>query len=74
MENHENRSNENEFVNFFKGLDESYQRYLISEMQKKPPDENPNFLGEVLNSLGDEVKVIPNSAFVKERNGDPKSR
>lgn len=37
MEN-TNRNNENEFVNFFKGLDESYQRYLISEMQKKPPD------------------------------------
>lgn len=36
MEN-SNRSNENAFVEFFKGLDESYQQYLINEM-KKPPD------------------------------------
>lgn len=34
MEN-SNSSNENDFVDFFKGLDESYQRYLISEIQKK---------------------------------------
>lgn len=38
MENHENRNNENDFINFFKGLDENYQQYLIQEMQKKPPD------------------------------------
>lgn len=36
MEN-SNRSNENTFVEFFKGLDENYQFYLINEM-KKPPD------------------------------------
>lgn len=39
MENN-NRSNESDFVNFFKGLDESYQRYVIENMQKKPPDQN----------------------------------
>lgn len=39
MENN-NRSNESDFVNFFKGLDESYQRYVIDQMQKKPPDQN----------------------------------
>lgn len=66
MEN-SNRSNENAFVEFFKGLDENYQFYLINEMKREFPDENPNFLGEALNSLGDEVKVIPNSTFSKER-------
>ncbi|MDT2674302.1 hypothetical protein [Enterococcus dongliensis] len=66
MEN-SNRSNENAFVEFFKGLDENYQLYLINEMKRELPDENPNFLGEALNSLGDEVKVIPNSTFAKKR-------
>lgn len=40
MENHENRNSESDFINFFKGLDESYQRYVIDKMQKKPPDSN----------------------------------
>lgn len=34
MEN-SNRSNENAFVDFFKGLDENYQRHLIDEMKHK---------------------------------------
>lgn len=38
MEN-SNRSSENDFVNFFKGLDESYQQYLIQEMKREPPNE-----------------------------------
>ena len=33
-----NKSAENTFVEFFKGLGESYQRYIIAEMEKKPPD------------------------------------
>lgn len=36
MEN-TNRNNEDVFVEFFRGLDEKYQQYLIDEM-KKPPD------------------------------------
>lgn len=36
MEN-TNRSNENDFINFFRGLDEKYQQFLIDEM-KNPPD------------------------------------
>lgn len=37
MENR-NRSNETDFINFFRGLDEKYQQFLINEMKKKPPD------------------------------------
>ena len=42
MENQRQPSNENAFVEFFKGLDENYQRYCIEEIKrkiKKPPDE-----------------------------------
>lgn len=39
MEN-SNRSSESDFVNFFKGLSENYQRYVIENMQKKPPDQS----------------------------------
>lgn len=38
MENQRKPINENTFVEFFKGLDESYQRFVIDKMQKKPPD------------------------------------
>lgn len=41
MENQRQPSNENDFVEFFKGLDENYQRFCIAELQrkiKKPPD------------------------------------
>lgn len=38
MENHENRNSESDFINFFKGLDESYQRFVIDKMKTKPPD------------------------------------
>ena len=41
MGNHGKPSNENAFVEFFKGLDENYQRYCIEEIKrkvKKPPD------------------------------------
>lgn len=41
MENQGQPSNENAFVEFFKGLDENYQRFCIAELQKKikkPPD------------------------------------
>lgn len=44
MENR-NRNNENAFVEFFKGLDENYQRYCIDQLQskiKKPHDSRPN--------------------------------
>lgn len=57
MENR-NRSNENDFVEFFKGLDANYQKYLINEMQKKPPD----------------GKVQPQQAVSAGQVGDPKSR
>lgn len=40
MEN-TNRSNENDFINFFRGLDENYQQFLIDEM-KKPPVNQKN--------------------------------
>lgn len=39
MEN-TNRSNENDFINFFKGLDENYQQYLIDEMKQKKADKS----------------------------------
>lgn len=45
MDNQRKPSNENAFVEFFKGLDESYQRYCIEEIKqkiKKPPDSNLN--------------------------------
>ncbi len=32
------RNSPDAFVEFFKGLDENYQKYLINEMKKKPPD------------------------------------
>lgn len=35
MENHGKPINENAFVEFFKGLDENYQRFCIAELQKK---------------------------------------
>ena len=57
MEN-SNSSNENDFVDFFKGLDESYQRYLISEIQKKPPD----------------IKLESAQADIARLAGDPESR
>lgn len=57
MENR-NRSNENDFVEFFKGLDANYQKYLINEMQKKPPDE----------------KSQSKQAVSAGQVGDPKSR
>lgn len=57
MENR-NRNNENDFVEFFKGLDVNYQKYLINEMQKKPPDE----------------KAQSKQAVSAGRVGDPKSR
>ncbi|MGX7126565.1 hypothetical protein [Enterococcus viikkiensis] len=57
MENR-NRNNENDFVEFFKGLDVNYQKYLINEMQKKPPDE----------------KAQPQQAVSAGQVGDPKSR
>lgn len=34
-----NRSSESDFIRFFEGLDENYQKYLINEMKKKPPDQ-----------------------------------
>lgn len=40
MENHGKPISENVFVEFFKGLDENYQRYCIQEIKrkiKKPP-------------------------------------
>lgn len=40
MEN-TNRSNEHDFIDFFRGLDENYQQFLIDEM-KKPPDNLKN--------------------------------
>lgn len=44
MENQRQPINENAFVEFFKGLDENYQRYCIEEIKrkiKKPPDSRP---------------------------------
>lgn len=41
MENQGKPISENAFVEFFKGLDENYQRYCIEEIKrkiKKPPD------------------------------------
>lgn len=32
------RNSQDAFMEFFKGLDENYQKYLINEMKKKPPD------------------------------------
>lgn len=32
------RNSQDAFMEFFKGLDENYQKYLINEMHKKPPD------------------------------------
>lgn len=32
------RNSQDTFMEFFKGLDKNYQKYLINEMQKKPPD------------------------------------
>ncbi len=52
MENN-NRSNESDFVNFFKGLDESYQRYVIENMQKKPPDRQTAEQSDMVESEGD---------------------
>ncbi|WP_315307265.1 hypothetical protein [Enterococcus devriesei] len=52
MENN-NRSNESDFVNFFKGLDESYQRYVIENMQKKPPDSPLAKQADMAESEGD---------------------
>lgn len=40
MEN-TNRNNEDVFAEFFRGLDEKYQQYLIDEL-KKPPDTGRN--------------------------------
>lgn len=51
MEN-SNRNSENDFVNFFKGLDESYQQYLINEMKKKPPDHQPELKADMAESEG----------------------
>lgn len=51
MEN-SNRNSENDFVNFFKGLDESYQQYLINEMKKKPPDHLPELKADMAESEG----------------------
>lgn len=45
MENHGKLISENAFVEFFKGLDENYQRYCIDEIKrklKKPPDSRLN--------------------------------
>ena len=42
MENQRKPSNESIFEAFFRGLDGSYQRYLIEKMEKKPPDNRPN--------------------------------
>lgn|GEM_PF-3058803 len=42
METHEQakqRNSQQDFMEFFKGLDENYQKYLINEMKKKPPDD-----------------------------------
>lgn len=42
MENQGKPISENTFVEFFKGLDENYQRYCIDEIKrkvKKPPEE-----------------------------------
>lgn len=65
MENHENRNSENEFISFFRGLDKSYQRYLIDEMQQKPPDRSPNYPAERINGAGKELKLDPESQFSK---------
>lgn len=32
------RNSQDAFMEFFKGLNENYQKYLINEMKKKPPD------------------------------------
>lgn len=44
MENRRQPSDEHAFVEFFKGLDENYQRFCIAELQKKikkPPNSRP---------------------------------
>ncbi|WP_313631369.1 hypothetical protein [Enterococcus devriesei] len=52
MEN-SNRSSESDFVNFFKGLDENYQRYVIENMQKKPPNPQSAAQADMAESEGD---------------------
>ena len=42
MENQRKPINESAFESFFRGLDESYQRYLIEKLEKKPPDSRSN--------------------------------
>lgn len=54
MENvHRSNEGENKFVEFFRGLDESYQRYLIEEMKKKPPDKKNVTAADTAESEGD---------------------
>ncbi|WP_270789875.1 hypothetical protein [Enterococcus diestrammenae] len=58
MENQGKPISENAFVEFFKGLDENYQRYCIEEIKrkiKKPPDEWET--EEVYNDNGELIAV-----------------
>ncbi|MGM0169840.1 hypothetical protein IGI39_004001 [Enterococcus sp. AZ135] len=61
METHEQvkqGNSQNDFMEFFKGLDKNYQRYLIDQIQKKPPDN----------------KIESTEADSARQVGDPKSR
>lgn len=52
MEN-TNRNNENDFINFFRGLDEKYQQFLINEMKKPPDEENQSTEAASAGLVGD---------------------
>ncbi|MEO1768275.1 hypothetical protein [Candidatus Enterococcus ferrettii] len=74
MENvHRNNTNtENKFVEFFEGLDESYQRYLIEEIQKKPPDQ---LYQKSIDLMCDDIAEFEQRKFnMAGSDGDPKSR
>lgn len=74
MENvHRNNTNtENKFVEFFRGLDESYQRYLIEEIQKKPPDQPYQ---KSIDLMSDDIAEFEQRKFnMAGSDGDPKSR
>ena len=58
MENRDNRNN-NALYDFFEGLSESYQRYQIEKMQKKPPDSIPNTTQADSAGKGTVVQVSP---------------
>ncbi|MEO1772537.1 MULTISPECIES: hypothetical protein [Enterococcus] len=75
METHKQvkqRNSQDAFMEFFKGLDENYQKYLINEMQKKPPDK---LYQKSIDFMSDDIAEFEQRKFnMAGSDGDPKSR